>query len=123
MRSFQMSDKLSVMDIRSWYGFVNQLAPFLATASIMNSFRELLKKPTGKHVYWDKQLREKFHQAQSTLCQLAKDGLVYYRSRLTAAVTDWSRAGIGLVIFNCCPILLQGRVAPGIVRQPTPHPH
>ena len=63
MHSFQMPDKPSVTDISSWYGFVNQLAPFLATAPIMNSFRELLKKPTGKHVYWDEQLREKLHQA------------------------------------------------------------
>ena len=89
IRSFQMRDKPSVTDIRSWYGFIKQLAPFLAIASIMNSFRELLKKPTVKHVYWDEQLREKFHQAQDTICQLAKNGLVYYdRSRPTAAVTD-----------------------------------
>ena len=38
----------TVTDIRSWYGFVNQLAVFLATAPIMNSFRELLKKPMEK---------------------------------------------------------------------------
>ena len=68
VRNFQMPDRPSVTDIRSWYGFVNQLAPFLATAPIMNSFRELLKKPTGKQVYWDEQLRRKFHQAQDTIC-------------------------------------------------------
>ena len=72
IQSFQMPDKPTVTDIRSWYGFVNELAPFLATVSIMNSFRELLKKSTGKHVYWDEQLREKFHQTQDTICQLAQ---------------------------------------------------
>ncbi|MPC81886.1 hypothetical protein E2C01_076524 [Portunus trituberculatus] len=63
-----MPDKPSITDIRSWYGFVNQLAPFLTTASIMNVFRELLKKLTGKHVYWDGQLQQKFRQAQDTIC-------------------------------------------------------
>lgn len=43
-------------------------------------------------MYWDEQLRLKFHQAQETIFQLAKDGLVYYdKTRLTAAVTDWSK--------------------------------
>ena len=57
----------------------------------MEPFRELLKRPAGKRVYWDDQLKQKFHQAQATLYQLAKDGLVYYdRSRPTSVVTDWS---------------------------------
>lgn len=42
-----MPGKLSIKDIRKWYDFVNQLAPVLATALIMNVFLELLKKPTG----------------------------------------------------------------------------
>ena len=50
IKNFSMPDKPSISDIRSWYGFVNQLAPFLATAPIMNDFRELLKKPRGRSV-------------------------------------------------------------------------
>ena len=67
----------------------------------MEPFRDLLKKPVGKKVYWDEQLQQKFQQAQSAICQLAGDGLSYYdKSRPTAAVTDWSREGIGFVILQ-----------------------
>ncbi|MPC59953.1 Polyprotein P3 [Portunus trituberculatus] len=45
IRNFKMLDKPSISDIRSWYGFVNQLTPFFATTPIINDFRELLKKP------------------------------------------------------------------------------
>ena len=101
IRNFRMPDKPSISDIRSWYGFVNQLAPFLATAPIMNDFRELLKKPRGKSVYWDEQLRGKFCRAQDTICQLAKDGLAYYdKTRPTIAITDWSREGVGFVVLQ-----------------------
>ena len=101
IRSFQMSNAPSISDIRSWYGFVNQLAPFLATAPIMEPFRDLLKKPSGKHVYWDDQLHAKFKQAQNTICQLAKDGLAYYdKTRPTAVITDWSKEGVGFVVLQ-----------------------
>ena len=56
----------------------------------MEPFRDLLKKPAGKKVYWDEQLRQKLEQAKDTICQLAKDGLAYYdRTRPTAVMTDW----------------------------------
>lgn len=71
IRNYSMPGKPSITDIKSWYGFVNQLAPFFATAPTMNDFRELLKKPSCKVVYWDEQLQEKFHQAKDTICQLA----------------------------------------------------
>lgn len=69
IKSFSMWDKPMITDIQSWYGFVNQLAPFLVTAPIMNPFWELLKKLAGKHVYWDAQLQAKSCQAQDTICQ------------------------------------------------------
>ncbi|XP_063876921.1 uncharacterized protein K02A2.6-like [Scylla paramamosain] len=101
IKSFRMPDKPSISDIRSWYGFVNQLSPFLATAPIMNAFRELLKKSCGKAVYWDEHLQEKFRRAQDTICQLAKDGLAHYdKTRPTVALTDWSREGIGFIILQ-----------------------
>ena len=101
LRSFNMPEKPSIKDIRSWFGFVNQLAPFLATAPVMAPFRELLKKPSSKNVYWDGQLKEKFNQAKEIICQLAKDGLAYFdSSRPTTAITDWSREGIGFIIMQ-----------------------
>lgn len=101
IKNFKMPNKPSISDIRSWYGFVNQLAPFLATAPIMKDFRELLKRPSGRSVYWDEQLQGKFRRAQDTICQLAKDGLTYYdNTRPTVAITDWSREGVGFIILQ-----------------------
>ncbi|XP_064106861.1 uncharacterized protein LOC135215838 [Macrobrachium nipponense] len=101
IKNFPMPCQPPITDIRAWYGFVNQLAPFLATAPIMNTFREFLKKPTGKLVCWNEALRTKFHHAQDTICQLAKDGLAYYdRSCPIAAITDWSKEGLGFVILQ-----------------------
>ena len=77
------------MGLRSWHGLVNQLAPFMAMAPVMAPFRDLLKKPMQKKVYWDNVLQQKFEEAKGTICQLAKDGLRYYdKSRPTAALTE-----------------------------------
>ena len=87
-----MPTQPSITDIRSWYGFVNQVAPFLATVPIMEPFRELLKHPVGKRIYWDAQLEEKMRMAKDTICQLAKDGLAYFeRTRPMAVITDWEQ--------------------------------
>ena len=103
-----MPNKPSLTDIRLFYSFVNQLAPFLARDPIMSPFRDLLKKPTGKNCYWDEQLEAKFTQAKIVICQLAKDGLVYIEcSRPTIAMTDWSKEGIG---FHCAPAVLFLRI-------------
>ena len=101
IRNFTMPAQPSITDIRSWFGFVNQVAPFLATAPVMAPFRDLLKKPNGKKTYWDEQLQQQLCQAKETICQLAKDGLAYYdRTRPTAVVTDWSKEGIGFVVLQ-----------------------
>ena len=101
IKSFNMPAKPSITDIRSWFGLVNQLAPFLATAPVMAPFRELLKKPTARSVYWDDQLEIKFKQSKDIICQLAKDGLAYFDcTRPTMAITDWSKEGIGFVVLQ-----------------------
>ena len=100
IRNFALPSQPSITDIRSWFGFVNQLAPFLATAPIMAPFRDL-KKPTGRKVYWDEQLQQKMDKAKDVICELAKDGLAFYdRARPTAAITDWSKDGIGFVVVQ-----------------------
>ncbi|KAK4327848.1 hypothetical protein Pmani_001697 [Petrolisthes manimaculis] len=47
IRNFTVPSQPTITNIRSWFGFVNQLAPFLAAAPVMTPFRDLLKKPTG----------------------------------------------------------------------------
>ena len=61
VRDFTMPAQPTITDVRSWFGFVNQLAPFLATAPVMTPFKDLLKKPTGKKVHWDEQGKQGNH--------------------------------------------------------------
>lgn len=102
-----MPESPTLTDIRSWHGFVNQLAAFLTTEPIMEPFRELLHKPQREKVYWDTQLQQKFMEAKEIMCNLAKDGLtVYDKNRPIIAITDFSKVGVGFVIlqqFCSCP--------------------
>lgn len=100
IRNFSMPVEPTLTDIRSWHGFVNQLAPFLATAPVMEPFRELLRKPQGKKVYWDENLKGKFQQAKDVICSLAKEGLTFYdKDRPTVVIMDWSKVRIGFVVL------------------------
>ncbi|MPC72586.1 hypothetical protein E2C01_066898 [Portunus trituberculatus] len=63
----KMPDKPTLTDVRSWLGLVNQVAPFLAVATVMEPFRAFLKKPNGKVVYWDKQLEALVASAKDTI--------------------------------------------------------
>ena len=96
--NFPMPEKPTLTDIRSWYGLVNQLAPFIATSATMAPFRDLLK-PTqahGKSVYWDDELQRIFEDTKLKLCDLVEKWLSFYDvHKQTAVVTDWSRAGVG----------------------------
>ena len=57
---------------------MNRMAPFMATAPIMEPFTALLKDTHNKHVYWDEQLRKRFEEVKSRVCQLVASGLQYY---------------------------------------------
>ena len=101
VREFPMPDDPTLTDIRSWYGLVNQLAPFMATSSLMSPFRDLLKSTHahGKKVYWDTQLKQIFEDTKEKLCALMEEGLSFYDTkRDTVLVTDWSKTGMGFVI-------------------------
>ena len=71
-----MPENSTIAGIRSWFGLVNQLAPFLATAPMMAPFRELLKstRTLGKKVYWDHELKHIFKQTNLEICKLAEQG-------------------------------------------------
>ena len=80
---------------------MNQVAPFLAVAPIMEPFRELLKKPGGRTVYWDDTLAAIFKSAKETIKNLAAEGLKFYdTSRPTAVLTDYSHQGIGFIVMQ-----------------------
>ena len=103
IRNFPMPSEPTITDIRSWFGLVNQLAPFIATASIMAPFRDLLKssKLTSKKVYWDAELQDAFEKTKEELCNVATKGLQYFdKSKQTILITDWSKVGIGFVLMQ-----------------------
>ena len=103
IRNFPMPDNPSIADIRSWFGLVNQVALFLATAPVMAPFHDLLKpsNATAKKVYWDSELQQLFESTKSDISELASRGLAYYdTNRRTAVITDWSKKGIGFVIMQ-----------------------
>lgn len=96
-----MPEQPTITDIRSFYGLVNQLAPFVATSPLMEPFRELLKRFSHKKVYWDEQLQHKFEEAKRVPSKLAQRGLRYYdKDRPTELLTDWSRNGMGFVAMR-----------------------
>ena len=93
----------SLTNIRSWFSLINQGAPFLAVVPLMEPFRELLRKPSGKTVYWDGTLDAIFSSVKETIGNLAAEGLRYYdTSRPTAVLTDYSRQGIGFIVMHQC---------------------
>ncbi|KAK8372924.1 hypothetical protein O3P69_018356 [Scylla paramamosain] len=73
VRDFSMPAKPTLTDIRSWFGFVNQLAPFIATAPIMEPFRDLLKRPQ----------EYPFQCTVTDLFQLEGNTYLVYADRLT----------------------------------------
>ena len=80
IRDFPMPNEPTITDIRSWFGLVNQLAPFIATASMMAPFRDLLKSTNlkGRKVYWDAELQNAFEKTKEALCEMAMDGLRHF---------------------------------------------
>lgn len=82
--NFTMPAHLTLSDVRSWFGLVNQVAPFLAVTPIMEHFRELLKKPAGKVVYWKEHLEAIFLSAKETIRRLTAEGLRHYTMSRTS---------------------------------------
>lgn len=103
IKDFPMPDEPKLVDIRSWYGLVNQVAPFITLSPIMAPFRDLLKstKTSGNKVYWDNELKKIFEDTKEKLCQLMTEGLSFYDvSKRTCVITDWCRTGIGFIIMQ-----------------------
>lgn len=116
--NFPMPSNPSISDIRAWFGLVNQISPFYATASIMEPFRELLEhkgKDNSKTVYWDSALQKLFEASKQTILEELNKGLTYFDIEKPIIVTtDWSGSGIAFTMqqkhcaceeenTSCCP--------------------
>lgn len=73
----------------------------------MAPFRDLLKKPTGKTVFWDGCLQQRLVKAKKVISHLAKRELTYFdKNCSTVAVTHWCKDDIGFVVMQqycLCP--------------------
>ena len=84
-----------------------------AKSELMSPFKPLLKKDSV--FSWSQQLQDTFDIAKTEIVNLVKTGVKSYKLRAhTCLVTDWSRVGIGFVLWqkncpcsdiqpSCCP--------------------
>ena len=56
----------NITGIRSWFGFVNQVAYAIAQAGVMAPFRDLLST-TNRQFYWDQTLDDLFTQSKEII--------------------------------------------------------
>lgn len=59
-----------MIDITLWFSLINQVASFLTVAVIVELFRELLKKPAKRGVYYDDTLDAIFKSTKKTIKNL-----------------------------------------------------
>ena len=89
---------ISVTDMKSWFGLINQVSHYFAQAKAMAPFRELLSKNT-KLFYWDEVLDKLFHESKSKIIEQIKDGVrTFEKNRVTCLATDWSKTGLGFTL-------------------------
>lgn len=87
----------NITDIRSWFGLVNQVAYTFSQSSIMEPFRDLLKK--GLRFYWDDNLEALFNKAKEEIIKQSTEGVrTFDMSKATCLATDWSKTGIGFTL-------------------------
>ena len=103
----------NITDIRSWFGLVNQAAYSFSKCSVMNPFRELLKK--GGQFTWNENLEKAFNAAKAAIIKKIEQGVrIFEKNRKTCLATDWSKTGIGAWLLQkhckcdsskpfCCP--------------------
>ena len=93
------------VDIRSWFGLVNQVAYTFSESSVMEPFRELMKKNVT--FYWDEQLDRLFQVSKDEIIRQSIEGVkAYDLQKPTCLATDWCKTGMGFSLMqrHClCP--------------------
>ena len=87
----------NAVDVRAWFGLVNQVAYTFAQNRIMDPFRDLMKK--GRKFYWDDTLDTLFRQSKKEILRQAEEGVRMYDLRKpTCLTTDWCKTGLGFAL-------------------------
>lgn len=88
-----------ITGIRSWYGLVEQVSFAFSKSQLMEPFRDLLKKKS--EFVWTQALQDAFDRAKVEIVELVKQGVKSFKlGAWTCVVTDWSRRGIGYVLWQ-----------------------
>ena len=84
----------NAVDVRSWFGLVNQVAYTFAQNRVMDPFRDLMKK--GQRFYWDDTLEALFQRSKTEIVRQAEEGVRTYEP--TCLTTDWCKTGLGFAL-------------------------
>jgi hypothetical protein len=87
----------NAVDVRSWFGLVNQVAYTFAQNRIMDPFRDLMKK--NQRFYWDDTLEALFQRSKTEIVRQAEEGVrTYDLLKPTCLTTDWCKTGLGFAL-------------------------
>lgn len=85
--------------MRSWFGLIEQVAFAFSKTSLMEPFRGLLSKK-GTFA-WSEEMEVAFTRARDQIMRLMEKGVtVFVAGQWLCLVTDWSKTGIGYVLWQ-----------------------
>ena len=86
------------MDIRSWFGLINQVSYAFAATEHMLPFHQLLQP--GTPFKWTAELNQLFNESKSVIIGEIEGVHIFDKSEPTCLATDWLKSGIGFWLFQ-----------------------
>ena len=88
-----------VTGVRSWYGLIEQVSFSFAKTTLMQPFRKLLSK--NAEFLWTNEMQSAFITAKQEIADLVTKGVQSFQlDAHTCIVTDWSKTGVGYVMWQ-----------------------
>jgi hypothetical protein len=109
----QFPTPLSITDIRSWFGLVNQVGNYAQLRDIMSPFKAFLSPSRPFH--WTPELNAAFVASKASIVAAIREGVeIFDIAKPTCLRLDWSSRGIGYFLLqqhchcsvglpDCCP--------------------
>ena len=86
-----------ITDVRSWYGFINQVAYSFIKTEHMAPFRHLLSPSTP--FVWNDELETSFQKSKEKIVELIRAGVAAFDPNLTTCLSpDYSKDGMGWIL-------------------------
>ena len=90
---------VTLTDLRSWYGLINQVNYTFASTKVMLPFRKLLSPAQKFH--WTDDLNTAFIESKKVIIsEITKGVQIFDKNLPTCLATDWSKSGIGFWLFQ-----------------------